>query len=104
MLAYPFADQYTYLKCPFTKRVVAIATTDNKTNNKMVSTYPFWLALYKATLLPCPVDDRLVKELIKVFFTLLLKKRFVDIVKCVKNYKLLFLLYPYSIWFSTYVD
>jgi hypothetical protein len=83
LLAYPFADQHTYLKCPFTKRVLPFAATDNKTNYKMVGTYPFWGALYKATLLPYPIDYRFVKELIKVFFTFLAKKRFVDIVKCV---------------------
>ena len=91
LLAYPFADQYTYLKCPFTKRVVAFTATGNKTYYKMIGTYSFGGALYKAALLPYPVDNRFVKELIKVFFTLLVKKRFVDIVKCVKNYKLLFL-------------
>jgi hypothetical protein len=83
LFAYPFADQYTYLKSPFAKGVIAFAATDNKTYYKMVGTYPFRGTLYKATLLPNPVDDRFVKELIKVFFTLLVKKRFVDIVKCV---------------------
>jgi hypothetical protein len=67
----------------------------------MIRTYLFTLALGKATTLPYSGYNRFVKELIKVFFTLLLKKRFVDIVKCVKNYKLLFLLYPYPLCFST---
>jgi hypothetical protein len=70
----------------------------------MISTYLFTLALNKAALLTYPVDNRFVKELIKVFFTLLLKKRFVDIVKCVKNYKLLFLFIFSPCLVSTYVD
>jgi hypothetical protein len=49
----------------------------------MESTYLFTAALYKAAAAADPVNNRFVKELIKVFFTLLLKKRFVDIVKCV---------------------
>lgn len=49
----------------------------------MVSTYLFTLALNKAATLPYSDYDRFVKELIKVFFTLLLKLQFVDIVKCV---------------------
>ena len=70
----------------------------------MVGTYPFWLALYKATLLTYPVDNRFVKELIKVFFTLPLKLQFVDIVKCVKNYKLPFLFISLPHQLSTYVN
>ena len=49
----------------------------------MVSTYFLALALYKAASLTYFINDRFVKELIKVFFTLLLKLQFVDIVKCV---------------------
>ena len=40
-------------------------------------------ALNKATFPANFIDNRFVKELIKVFFTLLLKLRLVDIVKCV---------------------
>ena len=69
----------------------------------MIGAYLFTLALDKAATLPDSGYNRFVKELIKVFFTLVLKLQFVDIVKCVKNYKLLFLLYPYPISFSTYV-
>ncbi len=49
----------------------------------MIRTYFFCLALYKATVFGYFIYYRFIKELIKVFFTLLLKKRFVDIVKCI---------------------
>ena len=58
----------------------------------MAGTYLPALTLNKAAAPADLINYRFVKELIKFFFTLLLKKRFVDIVKCVKNYKLLFLL------------
>jgi hypothetical protein len=58
----------------------------------MTGAYLFALALNKTAAPAYFINYRFVKELIKFFFTLLLKKRFVDIVKCVKNYKLLFLL------------
>jgi hypothetical protein len=71
------------LQRPLAERIVTDAATDNKPNYKMVSTYLFTAALYKAAASADPINNRFVKELIKVFFTLLLKKRFVDIVKCV---------------------
>ena len=49
----------------------------------MVGTYFFTLTLYEATTFPYPGNNRFVKELVKVFFTLWLKLQFVDIVKCV---------------------
>ena len=60
----------------------------------MICCYLFTLALDKAAAFPDFNNDRFVKELFKVFFTLLVKLQFVDIVKCVKNYKLLFLFKP----------
>ena len=61
-----------------------MAATDKKANHKMVSTYLFTLTLNKATKPPYSVNTRFVKELIKVFFTLLLKLQFVDIVMCLE--------------------
>ena len=69
----------------------------------MVGGYLLTPALNKAAAAPYLNNDRFVKELCKVFFTLLLKLQFVDIVKCVCNYKLLFLLNPYPSSFSTLV-
>ena len=49
----------------------------------MIGNYFFSPTLYKTTAFGYFVYDRLIKELIKVFFTLVLKLQFVDIVKCV---------------------
>ena len=63
--------------------MVTIAATYNETNYKMESTYLFSFALNKTTTSTNSGNDRFIKELIKVFFTLLLKVQFVDIVKWV---------------------
>lgn len=70
----------------------------------MAGCYLSAFALYKAAAPAYFINYRFVKELIKFFFTLLLKKRFVDIVKCVKNYKLLFLLKHWLLHFYTHVN
>ena len=49
----------------------------------MISTYFAGCTQNKTALLTYFIDDRFVKELIKVFFTLLAKLQFVDIVKCI---------------------
>ena len=77
------AEQQTYLGSPATKRGLIGAATHNKPQYKMIGDYFFSLTLYKATAFGYFVYDRFIKELIKVFFTLLLKLQFVDIVKCV---------------------
>ena len=67
------------------RSTVTVTAAHNKPNYKIVSGYLFTLtlALDKAAKLSYSNDDRFVKELFKVFFTLLLKLQFVDIVKCV---------------------
>ena len=49
----------------------------------MIGAYLPGFAYNKTSLLANFINYRFVKELIKVFFTLLLEKRFVDIAKCV---------------------
>ena len=63
--------------------MVTIAATDNETNYKMVGTDLFRFALYKTTTFANSCNDRFIKELSEVFFTLLSNVQFVDIVKCV---------------------
>ena len=66
-----------------TKSVLTIAANHNKANHKMVGSNFLRLTQNKSTFFTNFIYDRFVKELIKVFFTLLLKLQFVDIVKCV---------------------
>jgi hypothetical protein len=71
------------LQGPFTKSTVTIETANKEANHKRKGAYFFALALYKATMDGYLINDRFVKELFKVFFTLWLEEQFVDIVKCV---------------------
>jgi hypothetical protein len=56
------------------KSILAIAANCNKTYKEIVGTYLLRFAYIKATFLANFIYDRFIKELIKVFFTLLLKK------------------------------
>jgi hypothetical protein len=76
-------NQQAYFQSPFTKGVFAIAASAYKTHNKIKGTYLVDFAQRKTAGLSDSVNNRFVKELCKFFFTLPVKKRFVDIVKCV---------------------
>ena len=79
------------LQCPLFKSILAFRAHQQKTKNKIIGGDFIGFSPFKPTTAANCFYNRLIKELIKVFFTLLLKLQFVDIVKCVKNYKLLFL-------------
>jgi hypothetical protein len=61
---------------------LVVQAANQKANNKIIGTNLLDFTYRKTTLFGDPCNDRFVKELLKVFFTLLLEKRFVDIVKC----------------------
>jgi hypothetical protein len=65
------------------KRILPASATKNKTKNKIKCRYLFSSSFYKTAATAFFINDRLVKELMKVFFTFILEEQLVDIVKCV---------------------
>ena len=83
LFAYTLTTEQPYLHSPAAKSGLLAETADQKTQYKMIGAYLPGFAYNKTSLLANFINYRFVKELIKVFFTLLLEKRFVDIAKCV---------------------